>query len=355
MNAQKLLAMSVLLGVCSVAGAAPPAATMQREAQELVDCAGAAAYSAARDGVSFLVKYDGRLICEEYPNGGKIDDGHLLASGTKSFTGTIAAAAVQDGLLKLDEPVSATISAWRSDPAKRDITIRQILSLTGGLEPGPNGAPPPYTAALQSPVKHPLGTKFEYGPVPFQVFGAVIKAKLVGSGQSGDVLAYLERRVLKPTGVAMTMWRRTSEGDPNMPSGAAMTARNWARYGEFIRANGSWKGRPLVDRAALLEGFKGSTVNPSYGLGWWLPGTPGGYSSGGVDTVDREDALTARSPKDIRMAAGAGKQRLIVIPSLKLTIVRQAERGATPSANPAATERQRWSDADFLSILLKVK
>src|SRR5215813_1812178 len=71
----------------------------------------AAEYAAARRGVSLLViRPHGEVLFEDYPNAGGPDKGWELASGTKSFTGIIAAAAVQDGLLRLDEPAADTIT-----------------------------------------------------------------------------------------------------------------------------------------------------------------------------------------------------------------------------------------------------
>ncbi|NBB73601.1 MAG: serine hydrolase, partial [Bacteroidetes bacterium] len=59
---------------------------------------------------------------------------HLLASGTKAFNGILALAAAEDGLLTLDERVAETIPAWSEDPAKSQITIRQLLHLTAGFD-----------------------------------------------------------------------------------------------------------------------------------------------------------------------------------------------------------------------------
>ena len=188
------------------------------------ECVRAAAYNAKMDGVSFLVLKSGKLVCEGYPNGGAADQAHVLASGTKSFTGLIAAAAVQDGFLSLDERAADTITEWRADPAKAKITIRQLLSLNSGLDPSETGAPPPYSVAIAQPMKHEPGTTFEYGPAAFQVFGALMKRKLAAHGKPGDPLIYLQTRILDPIGVKPARWARTREDDPTMPSGAALSS-----------------------------------------------------------------------------------------------------------------------------------
>jgi CubicO group peptidase (beta-lactamase class C family) len=84
-------------------------------------------YSAAMSGVSCVVMVDGKIVYESYPARGDVAKAWGLASGTKSFSGVAAAAAVQDGLFKLDDPVSNILTEWKAD-ARRDVTIRQLLS-----------------------------------------------------------------------------------------------------------------------------------------------------------------------------------------------------------------------------------
>lgn len=351
----------VLLRLVTATSLATTAAAAQ--AQSVANCEAAKAYSAQRGGVSFLVLKDGKVISEDYPNGSVPDQPHLLASGTKSFTGLIAAAAVQDGFLKLDDKVSDTITEWKVDSRKTQITVRQILSLTSGLNPGDNQAPPPYSQAVKQPLIHEPGSYWEYGPAPFQIFGEVIKRKLTERGDAPDPLLYLDRRLLKPIGISCPFWRRSVEGDANMPSGAALTAREWAKLGEFVRGGGKVRGKPLVDPEAFSQLFQGSKANPGYGLSWWLPGEANLIDSHSEPIAERS---LVGVPKDIRMAAGAGKQRLYVIPSLGVTIVRQTDKRSPKGRNRQGSRGKRtrvitseldsrWSDSTFLHILLDGK
>lgn len=308
-------------------------------------CDAAAAYSTPRRGASVLVLYNGRVVCESYAGEGGPDHGMEIWSGTKSFTGIMAAAAVQDGLLDLDEPVARTLPEWRSDPWKARVTIRQLLSLTSGLPGGKPGRAPPYDEAVASSLTAEPGTLFQYGPAPFQVFGEVMKRKLAAAGQDSDPLVYLKRRILDPIGLVPTDWRRTAAGDPLLPQGAVLTAREWAKFGEFVRLGGAWDGRQLVDPQAFAQLFVGSAAHPGYGISWWLP-----HPAKVPDVVTASTDMGAnagRLPPDLVVAAGAGDQRLYVIPSLGLTIVRQA------SFRPLRDYRdRRWSDTQFLLTLI---
>ena len=86
------------------------------------DCARAAKYSESKRGVSMLVMQNGQTIFEHYVNGGSARGRWPIFSGTKSFWGIAALAAMRDGLFKLDDPVSDTITEWKSDPRKSQIT-----------------------------------------------------------------------------------------------------------------------------------------------------------------------------------------------------------------------------------------
>jgi CubicO group peptidase (beta-lactamase class C family) len=110
-----------------------------------------------------------------------------------------------------------------------------------------------------------------------------------------------------------------------------MTARNWARFGETIRLDG----RGVLKPGQVKRLWEATAANPTYGLTWWLP------TAGAGGAVGR--ALVEGLPNDVRMAAGAGGQRLYVIPSRELVVVRQAPvRGG-----------ERFQDGEFLRRLLK--
>jgi CubicO group peptidase (beta-lactamase class C family) len=328
-----LLAAAATAG--TYAGAVEPA--------PLPGCAAAIAYSEAHNGVALLVLEDGKVHCRS----ADIATPQELWSGTKSLVGLMAAAAVQDGLLTLDERASDTLAEWKNDPEKARITLRQLLSMTGG-QASTVGRPQGYLDSLKAPLSALPGSKFQYGPAPMQIFGEILRRKLVAKGEDGNPRQYIERRILAPLGVTVGDWRNGPDGSPLMPQGMVLAASEWAKVGEFVRARGSLAGKPLVDAAAFAELFKGSDANPAYGLTWWLP-----RASPASDPVTRSTDITmhaAELPADMVVAAGAGDQRLYVIPSLRLTIVRQARLDL---AALAAGKKSDWSDWRFVSMLLK--
>jgi len=269
----------------------------------------AADYLEGKNGHALLVYHRDKLIFEEYFNGWSADKPHRLASGTKSFSGIMAITAVEDGLLKLDEPIADTITEWRDDPRKGKVTIRQLLTLSSGIHGGKIGTVPGYVDALaQAEARFRPGAKFQYGPIPFQVFGEVMRRKLEPSERS--VEQYLRDRILDPIGMRADYWRRDGAGNVRLPSGVLVTAREWAKFGLFVLHHGEWKGRQVLPADAVRGCFVGTRANPNYGLTFWL-----GDKGSGVE--------------DLVMAAGAGKQKLFIIPSRELLVVQFAEATRT--------------------------
>ena len=258
-------------------------------------------YARKYDLQALLLMRDGETLAEEYGGGYDADKPHALYSGTKSFWGVAAAAAADDGLLDFDEPVRDTLAQWRQDSRKALVTVRQLLSLTAGIPFGGLGAGVPrFEDAINKSLTSDPGTVFTYGGIPLQVFGAVLSAKL--APQNLTPLQYLQTRIFDPIGLEFGSWRTLKDGTHTMPTGAFLTARNWARFGQLVSARGAWQGRQIVSRANFEECWKASHVNPRYGLGFWL------------------DPLAGKGPF-VAYASGSGKQALYAIPDLQTVVV----------------------------------
>jgi len=314
----------------------------------VADCARAAKYSESKRGVSMLVMQNGRTIFEHYANGGSASGRWPIFSGTKSFWGIAALAAVREGLFKLDDFVSDTITEWKSDPRKSRITIRQLLSQTDGIE----GASRLQRAsirdrnvmAIRLPIVAEPGSAFIYGPSHLQIFSELLRRKLKGRATT----AYVEGNVLNRLGIGRLNYKKDSLGNPLLATGFELTAREWARLGELVLGRGNYHGRRIISADLLREAFAGSPANPSYGLTFWLNQQA---SNGREIDIERMLDLPGQSaqwtdvcickdaPADMVVALGSGYQRLFIIPSLHALIVRQGSNA-------------KFSDAHFLRLVL---
>jgi CubicO group peptidase (beta-lactamase class C family) len=302
----------------------------------------AAAYAEAHAGDALVVWDAGEIVLERAQNGYDLDEPHYLASGTKSFAGVAALAAVADGHLSLDDRVAETIPAWRDDPPKSKITVRQLLHLTSGLDPGEAGGAPTFDDAIQAPMLDAPDTTFRYGPLAFQVFGALLQRVLDGE----DPLRYYERRFFDPVAIEVGDWARVDRQDPQLAGGAWLTARDWLRFGRLLLNDGRWEGEQLLP-AGLLDSLTAPTpASPGYGLTVWLnaavdPGDPFfEHAPPSLQPDGPEGMIYADGPSDLFMAAGLFNQRLYVVPSREMVVVRFGRADAT------------WNDAEFLARLL---
>jgi CubicO group peptidase (beta-lactamase class C family) len=299
----------------------------------------AAAYSRSTGGTSFLAIQNGQTLLEQNAN-----EAHKIYSGTKAFWCLAALAAAEDGLLSLDENVASTIPAWQTDPRKARITIRQLLDFSAGLEPVNrlhNDNPGDRDAiAIRASIVAGPGSRFIYGPAALQVFHAVLKEKLHGESPT----RYLERRVLRRLGLGSQRYLKDSAGNPLLAAGWLLTARQWAKMGE-VALNG---GAPVVSAGSIAQCWRGSGANRAFSLGWWNNrNAPGGrefdIENMLVPQWHRQSwggaVLCRAAPSDVAACIGSGYQRLYVIPSMNLVVVRNGSGG-------------RFSDAQFLRLLV---
>ena len=249
------------------------------------------------------------------------------------------------GCCALDERVADTITSWRSDPRKAQVTIRQLLDFDSGLEPqfflhetqsGDRDA-----TAIRARMAAEPGSAFIYGPAALQVFHQVLKEKLRGDSPTH----YLERRVLHRLGLGSQRYLTDRAGNPLLAAGWILNAKQWAKLGQLVLANGS---------AGCLAKFTRSNAgaapaaNRAFSLGWWNNrAAPNGREFDFEQMLipkwqnqDWHDACLCRdAPSDLVACIGSEGQRLYVIPSLQLIVVRQANGGS-------------FSDAHFLRLLL---
>src|SRR5207248_4587509 len=177
------------------------------------NCARAANYSENKRGFSMLVMQNGKTVFEHYANGGSVDSRCKIFSGTKSFWGIAALCTVRDGLIKLDDRVADTITEWKNDPRKSQITIRQLLNQTDGIEPAPHlhsdSIRDRDAVAVQLPLVASPGSAFAYGPSHLQIFNEVLRRKLNGR----STISYIEGNVLSPLGLTSHEFNKVGRVD----------------------------------------------------------------------------------------------------------------------------------------------
>lgn len=355
---------TVLVSGLSVGAGALAGAPAARAATE--NFAKAAAYSEANGGSTVLIEQEGKILFERAIDGHSVATPYFLASATKSFWGPAAAAMIEDGLItSFDELAADTLTEWKGDPRKRTITLRQVLSLTSGLFndipaiQGEGTAENKYLFAVNSPLANDPGSTFTYGPVNFYILGEIAKRKLKARGQ--NPLDYLRARIFEPIGLSHGEWIHDKSGNPHIPNGAHVAAREWVKFGRLVLDKGQHQGRQILRADLLAECFRPNAVNPGYGLSWWL-NTPGGRAT----TPNRSAPPGAKGGliyfdghPEIAGALGAGPNNLYLLPQADMVVIRQSPASIRPADVTWEEQRRNigarrggFTDNRFLSLLL---
>jgi len=201
--------------------------------------------------------------------------------------------------LKLEQPVSDFLgSGWSSASKAQEkaIRIEHLLQMTSGLN-----------AKLE--YEGPPGLIWKYNTEAYQHLHPLLE-KAVGS----TVQEFSRKVLFEPMGMTNSMFRYHS---------FVMNARDMGRFGLMILAKGSWNGQPIMKDRAYFDSMLDSSqsLNRSYGYLWWLNGKES-FRTVGPQRGTLLGPLVPDAPKDMVSANGKGGQRIFVVPSLGLVVVR---------------------------------
>jgi CubicO group peptidase (beta-lactamase class C family) len=315
----------------------------------------AANYSMEFDGSAVLILHHDSLIFENYHNGADSSMGSMIASATKGFWSIAAATMLQNGLISsYDEYVAQTITEWQDSsvhPGKTLIQVKHLLALSSGLSQDVDqiqGSDPEADNIYQYVVDSldmtfVPGTNFQYGPSSYYAFGVFLDRKLQNAGINQNPLEYLDSILFDPIGLQYEDWLHDAYGNPFIPTGCSVTPRNWIKFGQFLLQEGRWNEMQLLDSLLFRDLLIPGGPNPRHGKFLWLnnQGGQGAYPFQIAPPDSEGGFIYFDGFPDIFAAMGAAKNRMYIIPSLKLVVLRQA-----------LTENFSFQDHEFLSLLL---
>lgn len=335
--AVRLIAAAALLAPLGAAQAADwPTATPAQAGMDPAIVAEALAYAGAHNSTGVVVVKGGKIVAEQYWQGWGEHRSESIYSSSKSITSTLVGLAIQDGFIRsVDQSASDFVPQWKGTP-KEAITIRHMLSMSSGLKviqaAGPGVAGDIFADAAAAPLEHAPGTHWAYNTPVYRMLVRIVEIATREPAQS-----YMERRLLKPLGMADTRWLTSPT-----PSGGlnyffiAASPRDMARFGLLAARKGRWNGKPVVPAAWFAEATKRSQeMNQAYGYLWWLNGQPSRLAPGGRGGVI-EGQMWPQCPPDMFAALGAQDKKIYVVPSLDLVVVRHGGSAGGNAADSAA-------------------
>lgn len=260
-----------------------------------------------------LVVRHGRLVGEWYFDDATRQSRYIVYSTTKSFASTAAGLAIAAGQLKLDTKVGDVLPDVLPE-GKRDVTVRQLLSMTTGVhnDPGIHNKPDLFGYSLyEAPMDHAPGARWDYNNTGLAILGPVMKR---ATGKHIDQI--LNEQVFEPIGIKPDDWEWERRGETPLPySGLHVTARAMARFGLMFMNRGKWQDRQIVPAAWTEEASRPSqTMNPNYGYLWWN------------NAAGRWPGV----PQDAYASLGKFDNSMLLVPSLDLIVLRQVGDDTVP-------------------------
>ncbi|MFZ4747730.1 MAG: serine hydrolase domain-containing protein [Sphingomonas sp.] len=285
----------------------------------------AQAYADAQNSFAFIVMRDGKIVHERYAAGFTAESHFSPASMAKG----VAALTLGTANIPLDARVDRWLTEWKGDP-RGSITVRQLLTMSSGLEvvgfsPDPAGksmqlqfGPNVVATALSFKAVAAPGTSFQYANVNTQLAGIILER---ATGQRFATL--LSRRIWQPIGAGdAALWLDREGGMAKLWCCFQATARDYGRIGQLILDRGRAAGRQIVPAAWVKAMATPAATNPNFGMQLWL-GSP--YVAERKYNSSSPLAMKSARPfarDDVVFMDGAIGQRVYVIPSERLVIVR---------------------------------
>jgi CubicO group peptidase (beta-lactamase class C family) len=275
-----------------------------------------------KNSKSFMILVNGRIVMEEYFDGHTPSTTWTWNSAGKTLVSATTGIAQQEGLLNINDKVSKHIgTGWTSLPLEKEnlITVRHLLTMTSGLDDEKQ-----LVSKANLTYVADAGKRWAYANV-FQRLMDVVSA-----ASKQDFEAYFNTKLKSKIGM---------DGSWNMGLIFKLyqsNTRSMARFGLLALNKGKWKDEQILNEAYFKESTNSSqTINPSYGYLWWLNGKSS-FMVPSSQTV-YQSTLVPNAPSDMFAAMGAQDQRIYVIPSKNLVVVRMGDSSDKANASFAVS------------------
>lgn len=288
------------------------------------------------DTKGFIILHKGKIVVEEYYNGHDQTSNWYWASAGKTLASLTVGIAQEEGFLSINDKTSDYLGLnWTSLSSDKEalITIKNQLNMTTGMDDTIDCLTPNCLTYLAD-----AGTRWSYHNAPYTLLDQVV-TNAVGQ----DFENYFYEKVRDKIGMD-GIWYFN-----NNVNVYYSTTRSMARFGLLILNEANWDGTAILNDVNYFTEMTNTSqnMNESYGYLWWL----NGKDSFMLPTLQTQfqGAMIPDAPSDMIMALGKNDQKIYVIPSEDLVIVRMGESDDT-SPVPISFDIDLW---DKLNLLIR--
>lgn len=277
------------------------------ELQPLLD------YLEEKNSKSFIMLHNGKIVVEHYMNDHSDSKIWYWASAGKTLTTALSGIAQEEGLLNIDSKVSDYLgNGWTSAPIEKEdlISCKNLLSMNSGLDDSRGDDVSPENLVYVADA----GTRWAYHNVYVKMQDVIATASNLTWNQ------YFNTKLRDKIGMTGN-WV-----DIGGLSVYWSNTRSMAKFGLLISVKGKWENTQIIPENYLNDATNTSqNINLAYGYLWWLNGKQSYHLP--QSQLQFNGTLIPNAPSDMYAALGKNDQKIYVIPSKSLVIVRMGDAG----------------------------
>ena len=294
-------------------------------------------YLQLKNTKSFILLKDGKRVLEKYFGTYKRDSIFYWASASKSLASFITGVAQQKGYININNQVSQYLgTGWTSAPLIKEnlITVKHLISMNSGLEDAP-----PLPCDNEDTAKACLtyltdaGTRWAYHTGAYRKVQDVVSSA-VGQNYNAITNNWIETK----TGMS-GIWLQQIYYSK---------ARDMARFGLLNLNKGIWNTDTIMKDTVYFKAMKNTSqnLNLAYGYLWWLNGKSSLMTPGFQFVFP--GTLMSNAPSDMFCALGKNDQKIYVVPSTNMVVVRQGNTAGGFNLAASAFDNVLW---DYINKL----
>lgn len=280
-------------------------------------------YLQIKNTKSFMILVNGRIVMENYFNGHTATTNWYWASAGKTLTATLTGIAEQEGFINLDTKVSTYLgNNWTSLALNKEnlITVKHLLTMSSGLEDLDNGD---CVTADCLTYKADAGTRWAYHNVYVKLQDVIARA----TNQTWPT--YFNTKLRDKIGMNGN-WITVDNN-----SVYTSTTRSMARFGLLILNKGKWNNNIILNENYCNTATTTSqNINQGYGYLWWINGKSSYQLP--QSQLQFSGSIIPTAPNDMFMALGKNDQKIYVVPSKNMVIIRMGN--AADNSNLALSD-----------------
>jgi CubicO group peptidase (beta-lactamase class C family) len=277
---------------------------------------------------------------EEYFNGHTANTLWRWNSAGKTLTATVTGIAEQEGLINMNNKVSDYLgTGWTSAPLSKEnlITCKNLLSMNSGLDDTLGDEVSPSNLQYLADA----GTRWAY-------HNAYVKLQDIVANTSGQSWNnYFNTKLRDKIGMSQSgLWFSGTGVNLGLQIYFSNT-RSMARFGLLALNKGNWNGQQILNKTYFDQATTTSqNLNQAYGFLWWI----NGKSSYRLPQTQLlfNGSLIGTAPNDMFMALGKDDQKIYVIPSKKMVVIRMGEAAGSENLALSSFDEELWSKISML-------